>query len=149
MSQTFWYGSAFTRAFTELAAGGGAAKTWKVALLDGDYTYDATHDYFSDVSAEEVAGGGYTAGGGTLSNVTLTFDSAAEQFIIDADDWAPVGVAVEARYAVVYLDTGTAATSPLISCTDLTEDDTELLEVSGLAMHPSGMLTVSVITSGE
>ena len=65
--------------------------TIKVALLNNTYTADQdAHDYFDDVSAYEVTGTGYTAGGLTLANKTNTYNSATNVIVLDADDvtWA-------------------------------------------------------------
>lgn len=140
---SYWYGNALVRAFTELDAGG-ANKTPKVMLLGDGYTFNGAHDYLNDVSAEQVAGTGYTAGGFALTGVTYTFDPVTGLFRMDADDLLPGGLSVDARYAVVYYDTGTASTSPLVSCTDFTEVDGEEVTVTGIAVHTSGIVTLTL-----
>ncbi|MFW6098009.1 MAG: hypothetical protein ACOC9Z_08025 [Chloroflexota bacterium] len=50
--------------------------TLKLALLTGHTLDTATHDFFDDVSADEVSGDGYTAGGETISNPSVTFTAA-------------------------------------------------------------------------
>lgn len=142
MSTTNWYGKAFERAFTELAAGSGAAKTWKVALLHDTYVFSDAHDFFNDVSATEATGTGYSAGGIALTGATIAYTGGT--FTIDFDNVAPVGLAVTCRYAVVYLSTGTGSTSPLVAYTDLTEDGE--VEITGLSIHTSGLLTIDVPT---
>lgn len=93
-----------------LGAGSGTKPTGtlKAVLIDtGVYTYNDAHQYYS--SAQSAAVGTPTA----LANVTFT------NGVIDADDvtFASVtGNSVEAF--IVFLDTGSAATSPMISFTD-------------------------------
>lgn len=44
----------------------------KVAILTNSYTPADANDVWSDISANEVAGSGYSAGGTAISGVTLT-----------------------------------------------------------------------------
>lgn len=50
--------------------------TFKVMLLGPSYTPSDTHQYQSDLGANEITGTGYTAGGATLSSVTFTYTPA-------------------------------------------------------------------------
>ena len=96
--------------------------TIKFALLTSDYTPDQNaHDFFDDVSAAEVTGTGYTAGGATLSTVSVTPGTGT--LVIDSvtdPTWA--NSTITARYGVIYKDTGVAATSALISYIDFGSD---------------------------
>jgi hypothetical protein len=97
--------------------------TIKVALLTSSYTPNQdTHDYFDDVSANEVSGTGYTAGGQALSSKTVTYDGATNTLILDAADSVWASSTITARYAVVYKSTGVSSTSPLIGYQDMTSD---------------------------
>src|SRR5688572_16042188 len=93
--------------------------TIKVALVTASYTPTAGHDFFNDIT-NEVVGAGYTAGGATLGTKTTTAGTTA---VFDAADtsWAAATITA-ARYAIVYKDTGNAATSPLIAAIDLGAD---------------------------
>lgn len=53
-----------------------ANDTIKVMLLTSSYTPDLDHDFVDDVSANEVSGTGYTAGGATLASKAITDDDA-------------------------------------------------------------------------
>lgn len=93
--------------------------TIKVALLGSGYSFNQdTHEFFSDVSASQIsAGAGYTAGGATLASKTVTVDAATNETRFDAADtvWTvPSGNTLTAYFAVIYKDTGTASTSPLL-----------------------------------
>lgn len=97
--------------------------TIKVALLTNSYTPDQdADDYFSDISANEAAGTGYTAGGATLGSKTVTVDAGTNTVIFDGDDVSWAASTVTAHYAVVYVDTGTASTSALIGYADFGVD---------------------------
>lgn len=95
--------------------------TIKCALLTSAYTPNIdTHVFFSDVSASESSGSGYTTGGVTMTTPTVTQDNTNDRGVFDADDvsWTSATIA-DARYALIYKSTGVASTSPLIGVVDL------------------------------
>jgi hypothetical protein len=98
--------------------------TVKVALLSSSYTPNQTsHGYFSDVSAYEVSGTGYTAGGQALASKTVTKDTTNKVVVFDAADTTWANSTITARYAVLYDDSGaTASTKALIGYIDLVSD---------------------------
>lgn len=97
--------------------------TIKLALLSSSYTPDLdNHDYFNDVSAYEISGSGYTAGGATLANRSFTVDTANDRVYLNADNVSWASATFTARYAVVYKDTGTASTSPILVLIDFGQD---------------------------
>jgi hypothetical protein len=99
-----------------------AGDTIKVALVTSGYAPDAdAHDYFDDIT-NEAAGTGYTAGGATLSGKSVTQDNTDDEGVFDADDVTWTGSTITARGAVLYKDTGAAATSPLICYIDFGAD---------------------------
>ena len=138
---TYWYGGALVQAFTELD-NGGANKTLKVMLLHDTYTFDPTDQWISDVSSHEASGTSYTAGGLALTGATYTFDTDTGLFVIDAADLTPAGLSVDCQYAIVFYDTGTAGTSPLLVCTDITDDGDDT--ITGLPISSAGLASVSV-----
>jgi len=89
--------------------------TLKLALIDSTLAPNpSTHTYWSSLSANEVSGGNYTAGGTTI---TITLTQSGKNLSIGASDvsFAQSGTGfTNARYAVVYKDTGTSSTSPII-----------------------------------
>lgn len=94
--------------------------TIKVALVSG-YTPDIDlHDFWSDVNGNEVSGPGYTAGGETLS-VTVSQDDTDDEGVFDAVDvtWTALDVGTPS-HAIIYKDTGTPTTSPLICYMEIT-----------------------------
>lgn len=93
--------------------------TVKVALVDtGTYTYASTHQYLSSLTG--VVGTAQTLGTKTFTNGV--FDAA------DAIFTAVTGNSAEAL--VIYVDTGTASTSPLVAYIDT--------GVTGLPITPNG-----------
>jgi hypothetical protein len=97
-----------------------SAGTVKVALIDtGTYTYSAAHQFWSSASAASV-GTPQTIGSKTFT--AGTFDGADVTFT------AVTGASVEAL--ILYIDTGTAGTSPLVAYIDTS--------VTGLPVTPNG-----------
>lgn len=98
--------------------------TIKVALLSSAYTPNQdSHDYWDDVSTNEVTGTGYTAGGKTLTGKTAVYDAATNTVKFDADDVTWTASTITARYAVVYDDSGaTAPAKALLAYFDFTTD---------------------------
>lgn len=96
-----------------------AAGTVKVALVDtGTYTYSAAHQFYSSVTG--VVGTPQTIGSKTFTNGL--FDGGDVTFT------AVTGNSVEAL--IIYVDTGTAATSPVVAYIDTS--------VTGLPVTPNG-----------
>ena len=94
--------------------------TVKVALIDtGVYTYSAAHQFYSSASAAAV-GTPQTIGSKTFTNGV--FDGADVTFS------AVTGNSIEAL--ILYIDTGSAATSPLVAYIDTS--------VTGLPVTPNG-----------
>ncbi len=94
--------------------------TIKVMLLANTYTPDKADNVLADVSAHEISGSGYTAGGATLANKSVTEDDGNDRVAFDADDVVWSNATITARYAVVYDDT--LADDPLLFCYDFEED---------------------------
>ena len=90
----------------------------KAMLTTNTYVPDQdTHDYENDVT-NEVTGTGYSAGGVTLANCTITYTGATNKLKLDADDasWASSTITLPANGSVVVYDgtPGTDATRPLV-----------------------------------
>lgn len=119
--------------------------TIKVALLSSSYTPDQdAHDYFNDVSANEVSGTGYTAGGATLASKTATYDSANNVVILDAADTTWASSTITARYAVIYDSTGTSSTSPLIGYVDFGSDQSSTSGNFTITWDSTGIVRITV-----
>lgn len=94
--------------------------TIKIMLCTSSYSPDAVAHACVNSVTNEVSGTGYTSGGITLTNTSLTLSGGTVTF--DADDvtwFESVGGFNDARYAVIYKDTGTANTSTLFAYIDL------------------------------
>lgn len=97
--------------------------TLKVMLVNATYAAltDATkqgHEFISSVAPNEVAGAGYTAGGVALAGVTIAGDAATGKATIDANDVSIPNATITASGAVIYKDTGTPTSSPIVGYFD-------------------------------
>lgn len=92
--------------------------TIKIMLVTSSYTPLATHEFRSSVT-NEVVGSGYTAGGQTLASKTITGTTTP---VFDAADVTWSSSTITARGAVLYQDTGNAATDRLIHYIDFGTD---------------------------
>lgn len=78
------------------------SNTIKCALLTDSWTPDPTLEVYGDLT-DEFSGGGYTAGGATLSGKTITYDgSLGTQWLKFQADPAAWGASFPIRYAVIY-----------------------------------------------
>lgn len=92
--------------------------TIKVMLVTSSYTPDQDAHEFHDDITNEVSSAGYTAGGATLQNPAVTADNTDNEGVFDADNVTWSGVTFTTAGAVIYKDTGTSGTSPLIAYID-------------------------------
>lgn len=98
--------------------------TIKIMLTTNSYTPDRdTHEFKSSVT-NEVTGTNYTAGGATLSGLSWTYDSTNDWCVLTCNPPVWSTATFTARRAVIYRDTGSAATSPLLSYVDFGADAT-------------------------
>lgn len=101
--------------------------TIKVMLCTSSYTPDQdTHQYKDDVT-NEVSGTGYTAGGATISGMSVSYNTSTNVLSFDGSDVSWTGATLVGanapRYAVLYDSTpGSDATRPLIGYVDFGDD---------------------------
>lgn len=96
--------------------------TIKAMLVTSSYTFNQdTHRYKSSVT-NEVTGTGYTARGATLASKSVTYDAGSNTLVLDAADPVWSAATITARGMVIYKDTGSDATSPLIAFHDFGAD---------------------------
>lgn len=118
------------------------AVTVKCMLVNAAYAAlaDATkqgHTFLSDVSANEITGTGYTAGGLALTTKTVTLDGSY-QAIADAADPSWAASTITASGAIIYIDTGVATTSRLI----------RYIDFGGAKASSAGTFTVQLAANG-
>jgi len=115
--------------------------TLKIALLDSNHSFDADNNTWADVSANEVVGTGYTAGGATLANASVTQDNTNDLAKIDADDVVWSGSTITASFAVIYDDT--LANKDLICCIDFGGDVSSTNGDFTIEFNASGIITIT------
>lgn len=91
--------------------------TIKIALLKSTYSPDQANDtVWGDISAAEVSGTGYTAGGDAMTGPTCTLAAGTVTFDVPDNVWAQnAGGFTDARYVILVASSGR-----LISYHDLT-----------------------------
>ncbi len=122
-----------------------AGTTIKIMLATNTYTPDrAAHDFKDDVT-NEVSGTNYTAGGNAIANKTVTVAGNVVKW--DADDpatWSQSGSGFSnARKAIMYKDTGTPGTSPLIAYYDFGSDKGNVSGDLTLQLDAAGIATLA------
>ena len=121
----------------------------KCMLVGSGYTPNQdTHDYLDDVVANELTGTGYSAGGATLANPTITYTAGTNVAKFDADDasWASSSITLPVNGSAIVYDSspGTDATRPLI-CYQQT--DTQVQSTNGtfsVAWHADGIAAITL-----
>lgn len=125
-----------------------SADTIKVALYTSAASAAVTNQdasVYKDVAltANEVAAGnGYTTGGATLANKTITYDTATNTVKLDADDTVWAASTITAQYAVIYDDTP-ASNKPLIAYVDFESAQSSLNGDFRVQWDAAGILTLS------
>lgn len=118
-----WYGQALMKVLNKEVDFD--TDTIKVMLCTTDYSPDQdTHVYKTDITGES-SGTGYTAGGATLANTTMSYTAASNVIKLDADDTVWSNSEITAYYAVIY-DASPASSSArnLLGYVDFGENKT-------------------------
>jgi hypothetical protein len=114
-----------------------ANDTIKVALVTSSYTFSAAHDFFDDITNELSTTGGYTAGGATIANPSISSG------VFDADDTAWTSSTFTCAGAVVYKSTGTAGTSPLIGFIDFDGNQEPADQTFKIVWNAGGIISIA------
>lgn len=123
------------------------AGTLKCAIVTAAYTPNQnTHDFWDDVSANEVSGTGYTARGNACASPTWSGPDGAGLLTFDASDpatWSQNAAGFSnGRRAILYYDTGVNATSRLVAYSnDFGADQGNLAADFSVALNASGIYT--------
>jgi hypothetical protein len=120
--------------------------TIKAILVNG-YTYNTAHNFYDDITGELSTANGYTHGGQTLTTKSLTTNTTAHTTVWTSDPlvWTASGGSLVATGCVLYKDTGSAPTSPLIGYIDFGGTAT-ILNTYSLEIDPdatNGWLLIS------
>ena len=119
------------------------SSTIKCALLTSAHTFNQeTNDYWDDVSANEVSGTGYSAGGATLTSVTCA--ETTRVTTVDAADVSWGSSTITAEYAVIYESIGAASANPIIATIDFDGEKSSSSGTFQITFNASGILTITV-----
>lgn len=141
----FWYGNALAGQFSATAARrvDFVGDTIKIALTTSTYTPSQdTHDFFDDVT-NEITGTGYTAGGATLGTKSISYDATTNETRLICANPSWTGASFTARRAVIYKDTGTASSSPLMGWIDFGADETVASGTFAIQIDATGILKIA------
>lgn len=115
------------------------------ALMTSSYTPNQDTDtYFADINTNESSGTGYTAGGQLVTSLTVTQDNTNHRSLFTAANvsWASSTIA-NARYAILYVNTGTTSTSTLIGVVDLLSTKTTNGDTFYIQWNATGIFTLT------
>lgn len=134
-----WY----DKAIQDCLTGAGiswTADTIKVALLTSSYTPNqATDHVWSDISANEVSGTGYTAGGATLTTPTQGVTSHVLKLTGDNSAWT--SSTITARYAAIY---DTSVSNKLLGYVDFGGNVASTAATFTIAWDAGGIFTITM-----
>lgn len=115
------------------------ADTVKIILLNNSHSFTATHNTYSQVSANELStANGYTAGGATLAGKAVTQNTTTKW---DANDAAWASSSITAYHAAIYDDTH--ATDDLVCSIDFGGAVTTSSGTLTIQFHADGIITVT------
>lgn len=115
----------------------------RVALFPEAYTANRdTHQFWSNISASQCTGAGYTAGGKLLTGASLAKLDASDSVRFLGDDVSWIESTITARYAVLYQDTGDPATSVLIAAIDFGSSKSSVNGTFTVEWNDNGILTL-------
>ena len=125
--------------------------TIKIAFVTNTYVPSRSADvYFDDSGAndpvdEEVSGTNYTQGGNEVANPDITV--AGNVITFDADDpatWSQSGAGfADARYAILYKDSGVDTTANLIAYHNLGSDKGNVAGDLSIQLDATGISTTA------
>ena len=126
---------------TQLAINTGS-DTFQCSMITNSATPDFdSHDHWSDLSADEVSGTGYSAGGAAMSSVTLAGSGGTLTFDAADVSWTSATIS-SARAAVVY-DT-TVTNDPLVCLVDFGADYSSANGTFTITWNASGIWTLDL-----
>jgi hypothetical protein len=118
--------------------------TLKVSLHTVSYAYNQdTHQFWSDTT-NEITGTGYTARGQALANKAISYNSSTNTTTLSADNPSWTSSTITAQVAVLYKDTGTNSTSPLLAYFDFGSSQISSAGTFTIVWNASGIATFTV-----
>ena len=124
---SFMYGKGLADAMgtTDLGAVRATAHTYKLALVTSAYTESKAHQFLTDLGSTILSVSGYTTKTVTPTiAVNTTSGNEGVEVTIADQTWTALGSGATIHGAVLYRDTGTGSTSPLVAFFDVTNTAT-------------------------
>ncbi len=115
------------------------ADTIKVALMDNSHSFTATDNTWGAVSANEMAGTGYSAGGATVVSCAVTQGATTKLDAYDAS-WLNSTLS-DAYHAVIYDDT--LANDDLIASVDFGGAYSTVSGTFSIVWSSAGVITLA------
>ena len=117
--------------------------TIKVCLVTSSYTVSQDdHEDYADITNEVANGNGYATEGATLANKAVTKDNTNNLGKFDADDVSWAASTITARGAIIYVDSGTDATSWFICYIDFGANKSSSSGTFTISWHADGIITL-------
>lgn len=121
-----------------------ATDSFKLMLLTSSHTPDVDAEVFiDDVSANEVAASGTYSAGGIALTMTGSTDDTDDEGVLDATDVSVTSATITARYGVVYKDTGTPSTSPIVCVIDFGSNQSSTSGTFAVTFAAEGILNLN------
>lgn len=119
--------------------------TIHAALVNSSYSPNIdTHDFWNDVSANEISGTGYTAGGQALSSKVVSVDTTNDRGVFDSADPSWSTATITARAVVLYKKRGGASSADeLIGYWDFGSDISATAGTFTVAVNANGWFYIS------
>ena len=116
--------------------------TIQLALLDNGYTFAGTDEFMSGINSHEIASGGYTrltvgSKTNTLASNVYTLSSSTASFT-----WSSL-TATNVTYVILFVNTGSDATSILLQCVNLGQSYSPTVENFTYQTPTTGFLTIT------
>lgn len=118
---------------------------FQAVLLTSSYTPNQqTDEHWSDISAYEASGTGYTAGGVTVTNLSVSDSSLVITINFDNPEWAPS--TITARYCAIVKKAGAslASTDHLLCYIDFGTNQSSSGTDFTITLDTTGILTDTV-----
>lgn len=147
-----WYGKGLRKIVDRTIDWVGSSNV-KVMLLMTAYSFNADHEFVSDVVANEFNGSGYTgghagAGRKALASKTITDDTTNDRIELDAADpsaWTALGAGTTAIAWVIVFEQGASDAASALICA---LDPTDLVANGGdvtLTFNAEGIAQISYL----
>ena len=123
-----------------------AEGTLKAMLLKTTFAFDAdTQVFIDDVSAEEVTGTNYAAGGVAVPSPVTSIDTGTDAAKITSGDITFTNITTNAdvRHVAYYVDTGVPATSKILNIANLGADTSRTAADLVLAQPAGGIFDLA------